>query len=125
VVTANYSNTKTNIVTVHSSYQIGASRAPGGAAPLDAVSVDNSGVVSASSSIFSCTWVSTTSGTTTTYGTYPYPVTVTYTENGVTVQASAPISMATVANCAYGATTTTSRPSSPERGEAAQSFRPE
>jgi hypothetical protein len=125
VVTANYSNTKTNIVTVNSSYQIGASQAPGDAAPLNAVSVNNSGVVSASSSIPSCTWVATTSGTTTTYATYPYPVSVQYTENGITVQAQAPISMATAAGCNYGATEATSRPSSPGRAEAVESSRPE
>ena len=98
--------------------------APGDAAPLDAVSVNNSGVVSASSSIGSCTWTSTTSGTTTSYATYPYPVTVTYTENGVTVQASVPISMGTSAGCLYP-TAATSRPSSPKRAEAAESSRPE
>jgi hypothetical protein len=123
-VTANYSNSKTNNVTLNSSYEIGSSQAPDDAAPLSAVSLNKSGVVTASSNIGSCTWVATTSGTTTTYATYPYPVTVTYAENGVTVTASVPISMATAAGCSYGQTPATDRPSSPERDQAAESSRP-
>ena len=123
-VTANYSNSKTNDVTLNSSYQLGSSLAPGDAAPLQALSLNKSGVVTASSTIGACTWVASTEGTTPTYATYPYPVTVTYAENGVTVTAIAPISMATAANCNDGQTPATDRPSSPEREHAAESSRP-
>jgi hypothetical protein len=128
-VTATYSNTKTNDVTANSSYELGASPAPGDAAPLSingvpTVTVNKSGVVTASSSVGVCTWVATTTGTTTTYATYPYPVTITYAENGVTVTASAPISVATLAGCNYPQSTSSDRPSSPERAQAAESSRP-
>ena len=83
---------------------------------------NKSGVVTASSTIGSCTWVATTSGTATTYATYPYPLTATYAENGVTVTATVPISMATAANCNDGQTPATDRPSSPEREQAARVF---
>ncbi len=122
-VTANYSNSKTNDVTLNSSYQLGSSLAPDDAAPLQALSYNKSGVVTASSTIGSCTWVATTSGTATTYATYPYPLTATYAENGVTVTATVPISMATAANCNDGQTPATDRPSSPEREQAAESSR--
>jgi hypothetical protein len=122
-VTANYSNSKTNDVTANSSYELGSSQAPDDAAPLQALSLNKSGVVTASSTIGSCTWVASTVGTTTTYATYPYPVTVTYAENGVTVTASVPISMADAAGCNDGQTPAAERPSSPERDKAAESSR--
>jgi hypothetical protein len=101
-VTANYSNTKTSVVTATSTYEAGNSTAPDDAAPLGVVTVDNSGVVTASGTTLACTYVTTTSGGVTTIVPYPYPVTVTYTENGVTATKTVPINVATALPCGTG-----------------------
>lgn len=98
-VTANYSNTKTADVTVHSSYQMVASALSTTTAPLNAVAVNNSGIVTASGSVPACTWAATTSGGTTTYTPDPYLVEASYTENGVTATASVPIHVVTAPGC--------------------------
>jgi hypothetical protein len=98
-VTANYSNTKTDNVTTSSTYEVGGSTAPGDAAPLGVVTVDNSGVVHNSSTVLACTLVPTTSNGTTTYAHAPYPVNISYTENGVTVTTSVPIDVTTAPGC--------------------------
>lgn len=106
-VTATYSNTKTNVVTVSSKYQIAASSNP--SAPLSvngvpALTVNQSGVVQASGSAGVCTWTAAipTGSTTYAYTSAPYTVNVTYTDSGVTVSSSVPISVATAANCYDG-----------------------
>ena len=91
VVTANYSNTKTAVVTVDSKYEIGASALNSTTAPLNAVSVNNSGVVTASGTIPACTYSATASS--------PYTVNVSYTENGVTASAQVPINVSTAPAC--------------------------
>lgn len=83
-VTAHYSNTKSNDVTIRSNYELGASLNP--LAPLDAVTLSTSGllqdIVSPTTGLGSCTWTAT--GIPPVYTTDPYPVTITYTEHGVT-----------------------------------------
>ncbi len=74
VVTAHYSNTKTEDVTVHSTFQLGASA--DAQAPLTSVSVNNSGIVQVVAS--ACTWTATANGTGYTYTSQPYVVTVSY-----------------------------------------------
>jgi hypothetical protein len=100
-VTATYSNTKTNDVTLQSNYSVQGSNNPtAGAAPINAVTVDQSGLVTASGTVLACTYVATTSGTTTTYTPYPYSVQVSYTDNGTTVHAPATsINVATAPGC--------------------------
>lgn len=93
-VMANFSNTKTKDVTVASSYEVGDSTAPNNAAPQGVLSVDDSGVVTASGTVLACTYVGTTNPTP-----YPYPVTVTYTNNGVTATKTVPINVATALPC--------------------------
>jgi hypothetical protein len=79
-VTAHYSNTKTQDVTANSTYQV--SQATAGSdpnTPNGAVTVNNSGIVETSNSIWACTWRATQVGTSYTYGvTSPYIVTVKY-----------------------------------------------
>lgn len=103
IVTAHYSNTKSNVVTVQSSFQLGASTDPN--APLDAVSLNRSGVVQAIQSPTTgsgaCTWHATPTNSTDTtfsYSTEPYPVTVTY--QGFTAQAY--LSVASAGGCYDG-----------------------
>lgn len=98
-VTANYSNTKSSDVTATSKYEVGSSAAPNNAAPLGVITVDNSGNVISSSTVVACTFVATTSGGVTTYTPAPYPVTVSYSENGVTATKSVPIIVATAPGC--------------------------
>jgi hypothetical protein len=107
IVTATYSNTKTSVVTVSSKYEISASSNP--AAPLSvngvpALAVNQSGVVQASATAGVCTWTSSipTGATTYAYVTSPYIVNISYTDSGVTVTTSVPISVATAANCYDG-----------------------
>lgn len=83
-VTAHYSNTKTQDVTVHSTYQLGASADAD--APLASVNLNNSGIVKAVDA--ACTWHATPTNaadSTFAYTTQPYTVTVTY--SGFTTQA--------------------------------------
>ena len=82
VVTANYSNGKTDNVTIHSNYSIGASEDP--SAPLTAVEVNQSGVLKAIDA--ACTWSYTfpNGSTTASYTTQPYPVTITYSGHTAT-----------------------------------------
>jgi hypothetical protein len=94
-ITAHYSNTKTEDVTVKSTYQLGASADVN--APLSAVIVNKSGLVKAVGG--ACTWVAEPSDPPTDskflYGTSPYPVTVTY--SGFTTTAF--ISVNSLAGC--------------------------
>ncbi len=104
VVTANYSNTKTAVVTVNSTYEILASplittTAPSSVGGVPTVSIDKSGNVTASATATACTWVATTSGGTTTYVSYPFSAQATYTDDGVTATATAPINVATAPGC--------------------------
>ncbi len=94
-VTANYSNSKTAIVTTKSQYNgvEGSNNPVVGAAPNGAVTVNNSGIVE-DSSVQACTYAPTASGTPTTYTSYPYLANVSYTENGVTVTKQVPINVA-------------------------------
>jgi hypothetical protein len=97
-VTATFSNTKTEDVTLSSTYPVGGSGNPtAGAAPLNAVTVSESGLVEASGTIPACTYVPATSGTG--FTSYPYTVTVTYTNNGVTVHQPVSINVATAPGC--------------------------
>ncbi len=97
-VTATYSNTKTSDVTLSSSYSIAQSGNPiSGAAPAGAVSANNSGLVTASTTLLACTFDATTSTP------YPYIAQVSYTNNGVTVHATAPINVSTAPGCTQAA----------------------
>jgi hypothetical protein len=112
-VTAHYSNTKSLDVTSRSNYELGASAlAPAGEpnigpAPLDAVTLSTTGllqaVVSPTTGFGSCTWVTEPTNpptdTTFSYGTVPYPLTITYTEHGVTATTYAYVSAAVPAGC--------------------------
>jgi hypothetical protein len=109
-VTSHYSNTKSQGVTVHSSFELGASSdSASGLAPLDAVTLSKSGVlqavVSPTLGTGACTWHATptnASDTTFSYTTNPYPVTITYTENGVSATAYAFVSVASEGGCYDG-----------------------
>jgi hypothetical protein len=83
VVTANYSNSKTEDVTTKSTYQLGPSTHAD--APLTAMNVNASGIVKAINA--ACTWTATLNPDGATYGytTNPYLVTATY--SGFTTQA--------------------------------------
>jgi hypothetical protein len=77
IVTAHYSNTKSNVVTTQSKFQLGASADAN--APLASLSLNNSGVVKTVDA--ACTWHATPTNTTDTtfaYTTQPYTVTVTF-----------------------------------------------
>jgi hypothetical protein len=79
-VTAHYSNTKTEDVTVKSRYQVSqATAATDPDTPNGALSVNNSGVAETSSTVWACTWAYAAAGKGYVYGiTSPYIVTVTY-----------------------------------------------
>jgi len=102
IVTANYSNTKTAVVTVNSTYQILASplsstTAPSSVGGVPTVSIDKSGNVTASATATACTYAAPTTG-----GTpqpYPYSAQASYTDNGVTATATVPINVATAPGC--------------------------
>jgi hypothetical protein len=64
-------------------------------APLNAVAVNNSGIVTASGSVLACTWASSTSGGIPA----PYLAQVSYSDNGVTATASVPIHVVTAPGC--------------------------
>jgi hypothetical protein len=77
IVTAHYSNTKSNVVTVKSTFQLGASADAN--APLASLSLNNSGVVKTVDA--ACTWhaqPTNVTDTTFAYTTQPYTVTVTF-----------------------------------------------
>jgi hypothetical protein len=100
-VTATYSNSKTNVVTLNSTYNVGESALNSSTAPLSVNSVpvltiNKSGLVTASGTAVACTWVLDTSSV---YEPKPYPVTATYTEDGVTVQDIVNINVATAPGC--------------------------
>jgi len=97
VVVATFSNTKTSVVTGSSTYQVGSSTAPNNAAPLGVVTVDKSGMVINSSTLVACTYDPVSGAP------YPYPVTVTYIENGVTATKIVPINVSTAPGCNSGA----------------------
>jgi hypothetical protein len=97
IVTAHYSNTKTEDVTVHSTYQLGASADAN--APLASLSLNNSGIAKAVGA--ACTWHATptnVAASTFAYTTQPYTVTVTY--SGFTTQAF--INVANAGECYDG-----------------------
>lgn len=98
-VTALYSNTKTQDVTAMSTYQLGASQDVN--APLSAVIVNKSGVVKAVDG--ACTWIAEPTDPPTNskflYGTAPYPVTITFTNNGITATTTAFVSVNSLAGC--------------------------
>jgi hypothetical protein len=92
IVTAHYSNNKTADVTRKATYVIGASVQPG-SAPLSAVTINANGLAEAVDA--SCTWTHTGIAPDYEYGTYPYPLDVTF--EGKTVRGF--ISVASVAGC--------------------------
>lgn len=99
-VTANYSNSKTQDVTVNSIYQVDASTDP--RAPLTDLTVNKSGIAKAVNPNGTCTWYAeptSSADTSFAYGTQPYPVTITYTENGVTATTMAYISVDSATDC--------------------------
>jgi hypothetical protein len=108
-VTAHFSNSKTQDVTRISSYQLGAS-ADGsavtgtGLAPLTAVNLSTSGILQAVGA--SCTWhaspTDSPANTKFDYTTNPYPVTITYSNNGVTATAHSFVSVASAGACYDG-----------------------
>jgi hypothetical protein len=107
-VTAHYSNSKTEDVTVNSIYQVDASTDP--RAPLTDLTVSKSGIAKAVNPNGTCTWYAeptSSANTAYSYGTQPYPVTVTYTENGVTATTMAYISVDSAATDCYDGITYT------------------
>jgi hypothetical protein len=95
-VTANYSNTKTQDVTVRASYQLAGSLDTLNA-PLDGLTINKSGILE-TTTVPACTWVHTLNpdGTTFTYAiTSPYIATATF--SGFT--ATAAVSVASAATC--------------------------
>jgi hypothetical protein len=103
-------------VTTVSTYELGASIdtssvTGSGLAPLDAVTLSKSGilqaVVSPTLASGACTWHATPTDakdTTFAYTTNPYPVTITYSENGVTATAYSFVSVDSVGDCYDGTT---------------------
>ncbi len=108
VVTANYSNTKTNVVTVKSNYQIGVptDEATNPLYNQASLKLNQSGIVEVVG--VTCTWTTTpvTTGTATsyTYGTDPYVLTATYSEGSKTVTAIALLSVNNAAGVCYDPT---------------------
>lgn len=99
IVTAHFSNTKTEDVTTRATFQLGASSRTDGAAPLTAVTLDKSGILKAVDA--ACTWHAAPTDsklTTFDYSTEPYTVTVNF--NGFTTQAF--VSVASAAGCYDG-----------------------
>jgi len=95
-VTAHYSNTKTQDVSVKSTYAISSS--PGGPAPASALAVNPSGIVQAVNA--ACTWTATLGGDgkTYAYSTTAYEVTAMY--SGLTTKAF--VSVASASGCYDG-----------------------
>ena len=101
IVTAHYSNTKTEDVTTKATFQLGSSTDVN--APLTAVSLDKSGIIKAVNA--ACTWHATPTDvklTTFAYSTEPYTLTVSF--GGFTSQAF--VSVASAAGCYDGQTYT-------------------
>jgi len=107
VVTANYSNTSTSVVTTHATYTIAPPNpvpvgSPTFVAPASAVTINASGIAEAVQG--ACTWTATTVLTgnppapTTVMGTNPYIVTVSY--GGMT--ATQFVSVNAIAGCPAG-----------------------
>lgn len=104
-VTAHFSNSKTEDVTVNSVYQVDASSDP--RAPLTDLTVSKSGIAKAVNPNGTCTWYAEPTSSADTsfgYGTQAYPVTIAYTENGVTATTMAYISVASATDCYDGTT---------------------
>lgn len=104
VVTATYTNTKTNVVTVKSNYQLNASplnTSNPGVAPLSSVKYNNSGLVEVVGAACTFAPTTTTTGgtTTTTYSSNPYTLTIGYTEGSKTVTAIANIDVTNTPGC--------------------------
>jgi hypothetical protein len=95
-VIAHYSNTKTQEVSVKSTYVI--SSAPGGLAPMSALAVNTSGIVQAVGA--ACTWTDAVGGDgkTYVYATSAYEVTAMY--SGLTTKVF--VSVASAAGCYDG-----------------------
>ena len=77
IVTGHYSNTKSNVVTAKSTFELGASGDAN--APLASLSLNNSGIVKVVNT--ACTWHATPTNvadTTFAYTTQPYTVTITF-----------------------------------------------
>lgn len=94
-VTATYSNSKTEDVTANSTYEMLASSdsttAPMSVNGVPTVTVNKSGVVTASGAAVACTWSGTTPS--------PYQAQASYTNNGITAMASVSINVATAPGC--------------------------
>lgn len=94
VVTATYTNTKTNVVTVNSKYQINGSplnTTDPGVAPLASLKLNNSGLVEVVG--LACTFpTSSTTGS-------PYTLNISYTEGSKTVTAIANIDVTNAPGC--------------------------
>jgi hypothetical protein len=102
-VTAHYSNTKTEDVTVKSTFEVGDSTDP--RAPTGALTVNVSGIAKAVDPNGTCTWYAeptNSADTTFAYDTKPYVVTVTY--SGFTTTAY--VSVDSVVDCYDGITYT-------------------
>jgi hypothetical protein len=101
-VMAHYSNTKSEDVTVKSTYQIGQATALSDPdTPLGAVSVSKSGIVETSATVPACTWDYALNSDGKTYSywiTSPYVVTITYA--GFTTTSS--VSVDSLAGCYDG-----------------------
>jgi hypothetical protein len=105
-VTAHFSNSKTEDVTPHSQFVLGASAdtPPNGSglAPLSALTLSTGGVLEVVQT--ACTWHATPTGATFAYGTNPYLVTISYTNNGITKTTQAFISVDNATDCYDGQT---------------------
>jgi len=112
VVTANYSNTKSSVVTTHATYQLSLpsdQTSSNSLWNLSSITVNQSGILSVVGA--ACTWtvVPVTVGTTTTYsyGTDPFIMTVTYKEGSVTRTAKVLVSVNNEAGVCFDGTNTT------------------
>jgi hypothetical protein len=113
-VTATFSNTKTQVVTVdpNTKYELGSSLMPSNlnpsvAVPLQNVVVSNSGMVSVLSA--ACTYDTepiSSADSSWTYFTYPYKLKVTYTNNGVTATAIMDVNVLNTRYCFDGTNAT-------------------
>jgi hypothetical protein len=105
-VTAHYSNTKSQDVTVNSTYELGASQMGELIAPLESVSVNKSGMVNVLN--YACTWdtepTNPPTDSTFVYAVLPYKVTVSYTENGVTSTAYLDVNVANIGGYCFDGT---------------------
>jgi len=99
-VTAHYSNTKTEDVTVKSTFQVGQATAlTNPNTPNGAVSVSLSGTVQTSPTVYACTWLTTSTANGYTYSeTSPYVVTASYAG----FQDTAAVYVASLSSCYDG-----------------------